>query len=93
MRSVIIFRSQKGFASKKFVKHCFTVFNGESSFDHCTEHLMHTDILKMKHSPTDSCDVQRVFSHYKNTLVDNRRDFLFQNSMHHTVIRCNRNYF
>jgi hypothetical protein len=73
----------------KLVKHSFTVFNGESSFDHCTEHLTRTDIFKMKHSPTVSRDVQRLFSKYKNTLADNRREFLFQNLMRRAVIRCN----
>ena len=42
---MIIFRNQKGFASKTLGKHCFKVFNGESSFDYCTEHLMYTDIF------------------------------------------------
>jgi hypothetical protein len=46
---------------------------------------MHKGILKMEHSATVSCDVQRVFSYYKKTLVDNRREFVFQTLMHHNV--------
>ena len=34
------------------------VFNGESPIDQCTEHLTLTDILKIKHGPIVSCDVQ-----------------------------------
>jgi hypothetical protein len=58
------------------MKHTVT----NSSNDQCTEHLTFTDILKM----TAASIVSYL---YKNILANNRQEFLFQNLMHHNVIK------
>jgi hypothetical protein len=46
---------------------------------------MLTDIFKIKYTPIGSCDVEKVFSIYKNILANNRWKLLFQNPMHHVL--------
>lgn len=42
------------------------------------------------YAPITSCDVERIFSKYKQVLGDQRRSFLFENLKMHVVISCNR---
>jgi Protein of unknown function (DUF 659) len=48
------------------------------------------ELQKYQFVPIVSCDVERFFSEYKNVLTENRRKFLFENLMHHCIIKCNR---
>jgi len=51
--------------------------------------LSPSDVKSLKFAPLVSCDVERVFSHYKTTLADNRRTFLFENLKMHVIAKCN----
>lgn len=48
-----------------------------------------SDFVKLEYAPIVACDVERVFSEYKVILSENRRKFVFENLLHHAVIKCN----
>lgn len=55
--------------------------------------LSPAQIAAFKFCPVTSCDVERVFSKYKNTLSDRRRSFLFDNLKKYVVANCNSTEF
>lgn len=62
--------------------------NGET-VDESIQHFRVSELADFKFAPLVSCDVERIFSEYKSILSSNRRSFLFENLMHHIIIKSN----
>lgn len=83
----MVLGKNKGYSRLKKISE---ILQNNSSLDAATQgELELSDIVKLQYAPTVSCHVERVFSQYKCILADNRRKFVFENLLHHVVIKCN----
>ena len=81
-----VMKKNEGYGKLKRIS---SVLSRNENIDESLEAMNLSDLTRLKDVPVVSCDVECVFSQYKNILSDNRRKFNFQHLHHHIVTKCN----
>ena len=83
-----VLRKNTGFS---VVKEISAILSGEKreSKNEVIRRFSSSDLTAFQYAPVVSCDVERIFSVYKNILADNRRKFHFETLKQVMMIKCN----